>query len=75
MMQTTGGRRNGMPTWVYFFGAGCVGLATSVAFVYITQYYTAGTFRPVREIAEASRDRPGHEHHQRHRGRLRDDGR
>ena len=44
-----------LPTWLYFFGAGCVGLATSVAFVYITQYYTAGTFRPVREIAEASR--------------------
>jgi K(+)-stimulated pyrophosphate-energized sodium pump len=29
-----------------------------VAFVYITQYYTAGTFRPVREIAEASRTGP-----------------
>ena len=35
-----------------------VGLATSVAFVYITQYYTAGTFRPVREIAEASKTGP-----------------
>ena len=65
--------RTGIPAWVWFFGAGVVGLATSVAFVYITQYYTAGTFRPVREIAEASQDRPGHEHHQRHRGRLRDD--
>ena len=42
----------------YFFVAGVVGLATSVAFVYITQYYTAGSFRPVREIAEASQDRP-----------------
>jgi K(+)-stimulated pyrophosphate-energized sodium pump len=40
------------------FGAGIVGLATSVAFVYITQYYTAGTFRPVREIAEASKTGP-----------------
>src|SRR3712207_8368602 len=49
---------NGIPPWVYFFGAGLVGLATSVAFVYITQYYTAGTFRPVREIAEASRTGP-----------------
>ena len=37
--------------------------ATSVAFVYITQYYTAGGYRPVREIAEASQDRPGDQHH------------
>ncbi len=50
---------NGIPTWIYFFGAGLVGLATSVAFVYITQYYTAGNFRPVREIAEASKTGPG----------------
>ena len=47
-----------MPAWVCFFGAGVVGLATSVAFVYITQYYTAGSFRPVREIAEASKTGP-----------------
>jgi K(+)-stimulated pyrophosphate-energized sodium pump len=59
MMQTNGGvGEGGLPTWVYFFAAGLVGLATSVAFVYITQYYTAGTFRPVREIAEASRTGP-----------------
>jgi K(+)-stimulated pyrophosphate-energized sodium pump len=49
---------NGIPTWVFFFGCGVVGLATSVAFVYITQYYTAGGFRPVREIAEASKTGP-----------------
>jgi K(+)-stimulated pyrophosphate-energized sodium pump len=48
----------GIPTWVWFFGCGVVGLATSVAFVYITQYYTAGSFRPVREIAEASKTGP-----------------
>jgi len=58
MMQTTGDAPNGIPVWIYFFGAGVVGLATSVAFVYITQYYTAGTFRPVREIAEASKTGP-----------------
>ena len=59
MMQTTGATpASGIPVWVYFFGAGLVGLATSVAFVYITQYYTAGTYRPVREIAEASRTGP-----------------
>jgi K(+)-stimulated pyrophosphate-energized sodium pump len=50
---------NGIPTWVFFFGCGVVGLATSIAFVYITQYYTAGTYRPVKEIAEASKTGPG----------------
>jgi K(+)-stimulated pyrophosphate-energized sodium pump len=49
---------NGIPAWIWFFLAGIVGLATSVVFVYITQYYTAGTFRPVREIAEASKTGP-----------------
>jgi K(+)-stimulated pyrophosphate-energized sodium pump len=60
MMNTNGavGTTFGLPTWVYFFFAGIVGLATSVAFVYITQYYTAGGFRPVREIAEASKTGP-----------------
>jgi len=58
MLQTTGAAPSGMPVWLYFFGAGVVGLATSVAFVYITQYYTAGSFRPVREIAEASKTGP-----------------
>src|SRR4029078_1262533 len=58
MLQTVGTTQSGIPAWLYFFGAGVVGLATSVAFVYITQYYTAGTFRPVREIAEASRTGP-----------------
>ncbi len=59
-MMNTGGTlpENGVPAWIWFFGAGIVGLATSVAFVYITQYYTAGSFRPVREIAEASRTGP-----------------
>ena len=38
----------------WFFLAGLIGILTSVAFVYITQYYTAFN-RPVREIAEASR--------------------
>jgi K(+)-stimulated pyrophosphate-energized sodium pump len=60
MMNTNGsvGTFLALPTWVYFFAAGIVGLATSVAFVYITQFYTAGSFRPVREIAEASKTGP-----------------
>ena len=47
-----------IPSWVWMFLAGIVGLATSVAFVYITQYYTAGGWRPVKEIAEASKTGP-----------------
>jgi K(+)-stimulated pyrophosphate-energized sodium pump len=43
---------------VWFVWAGFVGLATSVAFVYITQYYTAGSWRPVQELARASRTGP-----------------
>ena len=43
-----------IPSWVWFGLAGCVGILLSIAFVFITQYYTAGTFRPVREIAAAS---------------------
>jgi K(+)-stimulated pyrophosphate-energized sodium pump len=59
LMDTAGANgANGIPPWIWFFGCGIVGLATSVVFVYITQYYTAGTFRPVRDIAEASKTGP-----------------
>ena len=34
---------------------GLIGLITSIAFLQITEYYTAGSHRPVREIADASR--------------------
>jgi len=37
---------------------GVIGLITSFAFVYITQYYTEGKYRPVKEIAEASKTGP-----------------
>ena len=43
---------------IWFFYAGVVGILTSLAFVYITQYYTAGDWRPVREIAEAAKTGP-----------------
>src|ERR1700716_44941 len=43
----------------YWFAlAGLTGLMTSVAFVYITQYYTAGNWRPVQEIARAAKTGP-----------------
>ncbi|HEX6778389.1 MAG TPA: sodium-translocating pyrophosphatase, partial [Ktedonobacterales bacterium] len=44
--------------WYYFAAAGVVGVLNSIAFVYITQYYTSGKWRPVREIAEASKTGP-----------------
>jgi K(+)-stimulated pyrophosphate-energized sodium pump len=40
---------------VWFFVAGLIGLLTSLAFVYITMYYTEARFRPVKLIAEASK--------------------
>jgi len=45
-------------SWLWFFASGLVGLATGIAFVFITQYYTAGAWRPVKEIAEASKTGP-----------------
>jgi K(+)-stimulated pyrophosphate-energized sodium pump len=44
--------------WWHFFLCGILGVLTSVAFVYITQYYTEYTYRPVRSIAEASKTGP-----------------
>jgi len=55
----------GLAVTVYFmldswwlFGAGVVGIAASVATVFITQYYTEWRFKPVRDIAEASKTGP-----------------
>jgi K(+)-stimulated pyrophosphate-energized sodium pump len=44
--------------WLHFFACGILGVLTSVAFVYITQYYTEYKFRPVQSIAEASKTGP-----------------
>jgi K(+)-stimulated pyrophosphate-energized sodium pump len=44
--------------WYWFFFCGVTGILTGIAFVYITQYYTAGSWRPVQEIARASRTGP-----------------
>src|SRR3989454_732915 len=40
--------------WWHFFLCGVIGVLTSVAFVYITQYYTEYRYRPVKSIAAAS---------------------
>ncbi|MSP12755.1 MAG: sodium-translocating pyrophosphatase [Chloroflexi bacterium] len=39
----------------WFSLAGIVGILTSVAFVFLTMYYTEGRWRPVKSIVEASR--------------------
>jgi H(+)-translocating pyrophosphatase len=44
-------------SWKYFL-CGMIGVLTSVAFVFITQYYTEYRYRPVREIAAASQTGP-----------------
>ncbi|AII60815.1 MULTISPECIES: sodium-translocating pyrophosphatase [Dehalococcoides] len=40
---------------LWLFGAGVIGILTSVAMVFITQYYTEFRYKPVQEIANASR--------------------
>ncbi len=44
--------------WWHFFICGMIGIATSIAFVFITQYYTEYRYRPVLGIAEASQTGP-----------------
>jgi len=40
--------------WWHFAACGVIGIVTSIAFVYITQYYTEYRYRPVKSIAAAS---------------------
>ncbi len=41
--------------WWHFFLAGIVGVLMSIAFVFITEYYTSYRYRPTRSIAHASK--------------------
>jgi K(+)-stimulated pyrophosphate-energized sodium pump len=43
---------------MWLFAAGLVGIVASVIVVFVTQYYTEFRFRPVKEIAEASKTGP-----------------
>ncbi|MBA3633335.1 MAG: sodium-translocating pyrophosphatase [Acidobacteria bacterium] len=45
---------NAPSAWLYFWACGIIGLLTSVAFLFITQYYTESDYRPVKSIADAS---------------------
>ena len=47
----------GSKQW-WLVGAGLVGIVASIVTIYITQYYTEWRFRPVRDIAEASKTGP-----------------
>ncbi|MFC1929318.1 sodium-translocating pyrophosphatase [Chloroflexota bacterium] len=42
----------------WLFGAGLVGIAASIVVIFVTQYYTESRYKPVRDIAEASRTGP-----------------
>ncbi len=48
----------GSEHYLNFFFCGIIGVLTSVAFVYITQYYTEYHYRPVKSIAESSQTGP-----------------
>jgi K(+)-stimulated pyrophosphate-energized sodium pump len=58
LLQGNGTRGSHANTWLYLFLAGVVGIVTSLAFVYITQYYTEARFRPVKSIVTASETGP-----------------
>ncbi|MCW5827732.1 MAG: sodium-translocating pyrophosphatase [Deltaproteobacteria bacterium] len=44
--------------WLYYSGCAMIGILCSVAFLYITQYYTEYKYRPVLSIADASMTGP-----------------
>lgn len=46
------------PDYLWFFGAGVVGVLMGIAFLLLTQYYTDHKFRPVMSIARASETGP-----------------
>lgn len=48
----------GMEHYLWFFGAGMIGLALSIVFLWLTQYYTEYKYRPVQDIAKASETGP-----------------
>ncbi|MBI5253237.1 MAG: sodium-translocating pyrophosphatase [Euryarchaeota archaeon] len=47
-----------IPGHMWLFASGLVGIAMSVVFLYLTDYYTSDKYRPVQEIAESSQTGP-----------------
>ena len=48
----------GGPTVLWLFAAGMVGIIASIAIIFVTQYYTESRYKPVQDIAEASKTGP-----------------
>ncbi len=48
----------GAEHYLWFFGAGAVGMVLSIAFLWLTQYYTEYKYGPVKSIARASETGP-----------------
>jgi K(+)-stimulated pyrophosphate-energized sodium pump len=46
-----------LDSW-WLFAAGLVGIVASIAIIFVTQYYTESRYKPVRDIAEASKTGP-----------------
>jgi len=46
-----------LDSW-WLFAAGLVGIAASIAIIFVTQYYTESRYKPVKDIAEASKTGP-----------------
>ena len=42
----------------WLFGAGMVGIIASIVIIFVTQYYTESRYKPVQDIAEASKTGP-----------------
>ena len=57
MLQPTGGAADPW-TWARYWACGVAGMVTAFLYVWITQYYTEATYRPVKEIAKASETGP-----------------
>src|SRR5881398_2477421 len=57
MLEPTGGAADPW-TWARYWACGIAGMVTGFLYVWITQYYTEATHRPVKDIAKASETGP-----------------
>src|SRR5438046_8654921 len=57
MLEPTGGAADPW-TWARYWACGIAGMVTAFLYVWITQYYTEATHRPVKDIAKASETGP-----------------
>ena len=57
MLEPTGGAADPW-TWARYWACGIAGMVTAFLYVWITQYYTEATYRPVKDIAKASETGP-----------------